>query len=357
LIKFRACLFIILVSFILNSCAQKTAEEVLSPTQAHKKLIKLCKEEYNLNVVTKAFNNTLWIYLPLDKAYLSLGSSKEGPSKSADPYEKLIIKYLDGEFSENTFHLNFDIGLSTSYTDYKGITTKATEEYSAIQQHLLGAINRAYGDVEKKPGSNRYVESVPGDRDFVGQKENATHKALVHSYVKTDLVPDFFVIVIADIFNGIETRMYLHLQDLRRAFTDQGFGEEYIKRLIVDQPIGHAIIVGDTNGEHLNAYDITWPEFLTKQMINRTMLKYTFSAFPPSEDTIEQLTQIAAETIQAYDFNEFNSLQLSNLESNTTKSISKTELQNILITPPRLPGKIHKIKFKIGAPEEDQIVN
>jgi len=345
---------LICVIIILFGCSNASEQDASIPTTAaHQKLIQLCKNDYNLDIVTTAHDNTLWIYLPLDQSFLSITASKDGPSKSPDFEEKHQIHYLDGEFVNDAFQIHYDIRLKKLYTDNKGIDTKYSEEYSTKQRFLLSAITRAYSEIEKEPNSNRYVEKIAGDVDFVGKKKNATHKKLVHSYVKTSAVPDFFVIVIADIEKGIESRMYLYLQDLRRSTHDQGFSEEYVKRAVVMQPVGHEIIIGDKTGSHLETYDLSWVEFLTKQMVYRITLKYTFSSLPPLPDTKQQLIDIAAETIQAYDFDEFHSLNLVDLETNTTDTFSKADLKAIEITPPRPPGKLHKIKLEIGPPEEE----
>jgi len=332
-----------LLLLFLNSCAPKPPQE-LTPTEAHKKFVDLCKNEYNLNVTTKAFENTLWIYLPMDHSYLSLTTSKKGPKKSSEPDEKQKINFLDGQFSDGTFQLRYDIGLSETYTDDRGISTKVSEEYSAKQGFLLSAITRAYAEVEKDPNSDSYVEKVPGDIDFIGAKKNASHKKLVHSYVKTVNVPDFFVIIIADIKLGIETRMYLYLQDLRRAFTDPGFGEEYTKRVIVDQPIGHQIIIGDKKGSHLETYDLSWPEFLSKQMVYRINFKYQRSAFPPSDDTRIELLTIAADTVGAYNFEDFTSIQLQDLNNSTTFKTAKEDLASYRSESSE--GRLIHIKFE-----------
>jgi len=314
-----------LLILFLNSCAPKPPQE-LTPTEAHKKLVDLCKNEYNLDVTTKAFENTLWIYLPMDHSFLSLTTSEKGPIKSSDPDKKQKINFLDGQFSDGAFQMRYDIGLSETYTDDRGIGTRVSEEYTVKQRFLFSAITRAYAEVEKKPYSDQYAEKVPGDTTFMGERKNTTHKKLVHSYVKTANVPDFFVIIIADIKLGIETRTYLYLQDLRRASIDQGFGEEYIKRVIVDQPMGHQIIIGDKKGSHLEAYDLSWPEFLSKQMTYRINFKYQRSAFPPSNDTRLELLTIAADTVAAYDFEDFASIQLHDLDNGTTFSTAREDL-------------------------------
>ncbi len=353
--KIKILIFPIAILVFTASCNVQPSKETRTPTKSRQKLIDLCKNDYNLNIVTKAYDNTLWIYLPLDKSFLSIATSKDGPIKSSDSEEKFGIYFLDGKFSNNAFQIRYDIGLKRSYVDHRGIDYKFSEEYRAKQGFLLNAITRAYSEIEKIPNSNRYGEKITGDRDFLGTKENATHKELVHAYVKTANVPDFLVIIIADIEKGIEMRMYLYLQDYRRAIRDPGFSEEYVKRVIMDQPIGHEIIIGDKAGSHLETYDLSWAEFLTKQMIHRINFKYTQSAFPPYPDALQQLTEIAAETVQGYDFNNFESINFIDLNTERTHALSKEQLQSVEITPPNLPGKLHHLKFEIKSPDSNEM--
>ncbi len=353
----RFTLLILPIAFLLFmvSCAQQPSEEARPPTKSLQKLIDLCKNDYNLDIVTKAYDNTLWIYLPLDKSFLNIAVSENGPTKSSISDEKPGISFLDGEFLDGAFQIRYDIGPKKSYIDDKGITSKFSQEYSKKQRFLLGAINRAYSEIEKEPDSNRYVEKIEGDRDFLDKKRDATRDRFLRSYIKTATVPDFIVIVIADIEKGIELRMYLYLQDFRRGNRDQGFGEEYVKRAVTEQPIGHTAIIGDKTGSHLETYDLSWAEFLTKQMLYRINFKYTQSKFPPYPDALQQLTEIAAETVQGYDFNDFESIQFIDLNTEKTQVLSKEQLQNIEITPPNLPGKLHHLKFEIKPPEDDEM--
>lgn len=332
------------------SCARQFPEETLKPTKARQKLIDLCKNDYNLDIVTKAYDNTLWIYLPLDKSFLSITTSKDGPVISPDSEEKPGINFLDGEFADNAFQIRYDIGLKKIYTNNRGITTKFSAEYATKQRFLLSALTRAYSDIEKKPDSNRYAEKIVGDRDFLDKNKDSIRDRFLRSHVKTANVPDFIVLIIADIEKGIEMRTYLYLQDYRRATQDPGFSEEYVKRAIAEQPIGHEVIIGDKAGSYLKTYDLSWAEFLTRQMLHRVNFKYVHSTFPPYSDALEQLTEIAAETVRGYDFNDFESINFINLNTEKTRALSKEQLQSIEITPPALPGKLHHLKFEIKPP-------
>jgi hypothetical protein len=306
----------LLVLFV-HSCAPKPAR-TLAPSEAEKKLINLCQSERGLGITTMAFARTLWVYLPLEHSYLDITSSKEGPVKSAAPQAKMEIKYLDGAFAGGVFDIRYDIRPGRSYTDSRGINTKVTEEYTAAQQFLFGALTRVYGDTGKGPDNGQAVET-PG-------------------------APEFFVVVIADIEKGIETRMYVYSQDLRRASVDQGFGEEYVRRIVVDQPIGHDVIIGDKNGSHLNAYDLTWPDFLSKQMIYRVTFKYQQSAFPPSADTRSELLRIAADTVAAYDFTDFTSVKLRDLDTGAAFVTPRADLADYASEPSE--GKLIHIRFQ-----------
>lgn len=347
LYNFLLCpkLIILFLLAFIPGCSKAPKKDIpISPAAAHQKFVQLCKDDYNLNIVTKAFEHSLWIYLPLDDSYLSIAASKDGPMKSSAPDEKLNIKFLDGAFTDSTFQIRYDIGLHKSYIDHKGIETRVSEEYSAKQRFLFEAITRAYADVEKLPDSDRHVEEVPGDVTYLDDRKSAAHKKLVQSDVETASVPDFFVMVIADIEKGIETKMYVYLQDLLRATHDQGFGEEYLKRLVVDQPIGHEVIIGDKTGSHLDAYDLTWPEFLTKQMLYRIQYKYQQSAFPPSEDTRSELLNIAADTVGAYGFTDFSSVELHDLSDGSTDVVGREELSAYSSEPSR--GRLIHIRFQ-----------
>jgi hypothetical protein len=280
-------------------------------------------------------------------------ASKQGPVKPSAAQAKPTIKFIDAEFSQNSFQLRYDIALEKSYVGSNGIETQYSEELRAKPGYLLLAVGGAYAEVEKKPGSNGYVEKVAGDVDFMGKRKNAAHKELVHAHVKTEYVPDFFVVVIADIKTGFAMRTYFYLQDLRRATQDPGFIEEYGKRIVSEQPVGHEMIIEDKKGAHLEARDLTWPEFLAKQIVHRANFKYTQSSFPPSPDTRNELLKVVAETVGAYDFKDFDSVTLKDMGKDTVEMVSRSAVAQIDLTPPKPAGTLHHIKFMMGPPPEN----
>ena len=118
-------------------------------------------------------------------------------------------------------------------------------------------------------------------------------------------------------------------------------------------PTGYEAIIDDKTGAYLDTYDLSWGEFLARQMLHRINFKYTQSSTPPSPMTLSQLTEIAAETVQGYDFQDFTAVRFTDLETGKKRSFDQAYLNTLEITPPPPPGKLHHIKFKIGAPEEE----
>ncbi len=130
---------------------------------------------------------------------------------------------------------------------------------------------------------------------------------------------------------------------------DPYFQEEYIKRAVTEQPIGNKDIIDDETGTNLESYNLTWGEFLIKQMLHRINFKYTQSAFPPSEKPYLEILNIADTTTSTYGFNDFTGLQLENLRiEDKTKSIKFIPKKDIAkYVPKKKPsqGRLYTIHF------------
>lgn len=269
-------------------CSPKTKPGALSPSQSHEKLAQILKEENNLDVTMNEFEHTFWIYLPLEENFLQMKAKPQGSINSDQSSVKPGIKFLEGTYHNRNFNLKYDIAPLKSYAKDYGYTSQMSDGYITKQRNILTAIYRAFSDADNPPL--------------------------------------FFIIVIADIVNGLETRITIHYHDLIRANMDQTFLVEYSRRAISEQPTGNKAIIGDRTGEYIDYKDITWPEFLAKQMVFRINYKYQQSAFPPSEDTRSELVTIAAQTVGAYDFTDFDALRLHDLSDDSTYTVTGEEL-------------------------------
>jgi len=299
------CLTFLLCIFIVG-CSQPESIPTRPLTDPLKELIRICDEEHNFNITVTPFDRTVWIYLPLEESFLQIKADAQGSSNSRKSSVSTTIKFLDGEYRDNDFYLTYDIAPSRGYAKKYGYSSEFSEEYITKQRHVLTAITRVFNDSESPPA--------------------------------------FFVIIIADITAGLRARTIVHFGDLKRAYVDPSFHEEYAKRAISEQPVGNMAIVGDRTGASIELSDITWPQFLSKQMVFRINFKYQRSSFPPSENTQMELLNIAADTVAAYDFEDFTSIQLQDLDNNTTTKTTKEDLTSYRSEPSK--GKLIHIKFE-----------
>ncbi len=346
---------VLLTSLILvlgSGCAKKSSrpkDRKRRITTAQQKLIDICKKDYKLNIVTTSYDNTLWIYLPTNKTFIEFKSNKEGPKIVREAKETRTVNFLDGQFENNIFNVQYDISLSRNYGKTFGYSSSTTEKYQKDQRNILTAIFRAYGPIGEPIDRDEYRKKIVKDITDPNPVKNAASVDVDPYMTKTKKAPDFFVVVLADTSLGMETKAFVAFKDIERAMRDPSFQEEYAKRVIIEQPIGHTSIIGDEEGRHLKTYDMTWGNFLIKQIIYRINFKYTRSAFPPSNDAAKEILTIVNQTILSYDFKDFTSARLEDLreeeESESIQVILKEDLPKY--TPKKRPskGRLHTIRF------------
>lgn len=268
----------LLLILLLQSCFKAPAP-IKNFSEANQKFLKICKEEYHLNVLTKKINKTLWIYVPIDDPLFDYKGTKDGPRKSNQGSEKNSLQYFDGRFDNGTFYFEYAVAKTMNYAVDYGYKSMYSEEYQKKQSRISSAIFRAYCDLTD---------------------------------TKTENPPEFFMLVISNIKKGVELTSLFNFEDFKQV--QAGFlpPEEFVKRNVSDIQ-GRESIIGDFEGKHLDYHDITWSEFLTKQALNRIRFKYQQSDFKPGDNTEEEMIAIIAETFQAYHFQDFKSVELNNL--------------------------------------------
>lgn len=277
----KRALAVILI-FLAAGCSKLELPPITTLSAAEKRFNHICQEEYNFTPVTFRLRNTVWIYIPLEKDIFAFKASDQGPSNSTEASKSFAINYLDGSFTDATFRVQYDIGPVKKYAKDPGYTTVYSDQFQERQRAILTAIFRAYGE-------------LPTDKR------------------SPDRAPDFFVLVIADIKTGLETKTIFYFPDFKRAMTDQFFYEEFTRRTVSDDPVGDTAIIGDTAGKHLRPKDIVMGEFLAKQIIFRIRYKFQRSDFPPEGNVNDELLGIIRETAKSYGFTDYRGSVLTNL--------------------------------------------
>lgn len=316
-LKKTSTLVIVCLSLgLLSGCSDLFKAPLYSQTQADEKFLKICKEEFGYDVIAKTAGNTQWIYMPIKESIFILKANKKtAPPPAEENKKKFAVQFLDGRFKDKNFFVEYDIIPATKPPKDNGYGNTYSEEYTKKQNNILTAISRAYVNVEK----------IPGEFEFADPARNEQYKKLINSHIQRQKAPDFFIVVIADITSGIETKGVFYLQDFTRYMTQEMPYEEYAKRYI-SEINGNEAIIGDLKGNHLEYKEISWEEFLTKQILNRITFKYQTSDFPPGDNTPVEISRIVAEATTAYNFNYFSGLKLLDLRTNDTYLFDKSQL-------------------------------
>ncbi len=290
--------------FIAGCGPSPLPEKKIASSEAYTKFLKLAKEDYSLEPVTHWVENTLWIYLPTEESLFDLKAKDPAPPGD-QPVDKETLQFIDGKYEAGQFMITYDVAKVRSYPKDYGYGTSYSEEYQSKQRNIMAALTRAFENAEEKP--------------------------------------EFLILVAADIKKGIELKMAMAYQDLDRASKDQTFMEEYAYRAVLDTPHGDKAIIGDKVGKHLEYKPITWPEFLTKQILYRLQFKYQQSSFPPKDTPEKIITTAAAQTVKAYNFTAYDGIVLKDLASRETKTIDKAAIDAL---PSEPQGRLIEINFR-----------
>jgi len=269
----------------------KVEPPALTLSAAEHNLKKICAEEYQLEITVRPAGKTVRVYLPVKESFFEFkAEEKKNPDQPTDPQDIRAINFFAARFSNRDLVIDFDIRPTRQYPKQSGLSSAYTEKFQADQRDLLTAIVRIYGDVPEQAR------------------------------------PDFFVVIIADILKGLEMRLTFYLPDLMRATVDPSFTEEYSKRVIADEAKGNSTIIGDESGRHLESGDITWQDFLSKQLYSRLRFKYQNSSFPPQDSDVNEILRVVHDTVTAYNFTAFDGVKLRDLSAGKTYDFRKEQL-------------------------------
>ncbi|MFA5059518.1 MAG: hypothetical protein WC676_02720 [Candidatus Omnitrophota bacterium] len=277
--------------FLFVVCAGcSTKEANYLPSQAQQQFLKISSEEYNLSPVLKTAGKTLWVYLPLDQEILSIKAGQNQSTNSAS-VAQFSVQYINGKLDDKNFLFEYDIiPVTRSSANNSSITTVYTEEFTKSYQNILSTIGRVYFNTQQPP--------------------------------------DFIVLVIADIRNGLEVKNTFLLEDFKKYQTQILPYEEYIQRVLTESS-GNPLIKDDKQGDHLGPQDIIWPNFLAQQIVNRIKFKYTQSDFKPQNAPSDEIIKIAAHVIQTYQFEDFLTVELRDLRQEKSYSFGKSLINEI----------------------------
>ncbi|MBF0123547.1 MAG: hypothetical protein HQL21_09145, partial [Candidatus Omnitrophica bacterium] len=265
-------------------------DKTYTPREAEAKLVTFCQKEGNIAITTRMVNQTQWIYLAItDPLFGVKPSSDPGakPERKTTPYALLS---LDSAFNEDRkFSYTYDIVPDVLPADAGTYGMNYNEAYTKKKQIIYQGLQEIFFNVKE-------VDA-----------------------------PQFFVVMIADITQGVATKNTFFLRDLKEFMTGAIYEEYYLREL--NEVIGDKNLIGDRNGRTLSYKPVTWTEFLTEQIKNRIRFKFTQSDFKPQTAPDREIVTIVANALRLYPFQDFTGLYLYNRREKKEQIFTKEQLK------------------------------
>lgn len=237
----------------------------------------VCKKEYGIDVIAKLTGETLWIYVPCEEVF----EKADKPEKFSEDF---VLQQKNNAFQDGMFKLEYIVKAAP------GEGAERTSEYK-YSKAFLQKINNVW----------KVLRRVAFSMDSSKKGE-----------------PKIFCLIAADTKYGFELREMFYYQDLKKVTYDFISWEEYQHRSIQETSIQPAA-VGNATGSYLYYYDVSFQEFLAKQIEHRIKLKFQKPEVSKDADIDKEIINIVKYTLQTYQFKDFTYLEFRNLL--TKKSI------------------------------------
>ena len=278
-------LSLVLIIIFFSGCKLRQEEQLYSKGEAERKFIQICKEDCNKDVITRFVGSTLWIYFPYEHDILNFKANRYAQMS------KFTIAFLKGDFNGEEFYFEYYIMPLPKAEENKGYTYGFIEEVSEDFRNLLSVIYRVYFNAENQP--------------------------------------EFYIVVMADIVNGVEAVYTIYNEDLKKIYNYVVGSEETSKRLLQDIR-GSLEIIQDRVGRHLTYEDMSLGQFLAKQIVHRIRYKFLTENFAlqggTKEKISEEILKIISYCLGTYEFKDFTRVVLKDLSSEAQTSLSRLSL-------------------------------
>jgi hypothetical protein len=263
-----------LSSFLLFLCLISGCSSSTSPSFQKEDIAKavydLCRQEFKLDATVRLVGSTLWIYLPLEDIF-----------KPSDKPEKRIERF---EIIKNQVEFKDDRILESSYMV---LSIPEKEKRQGIKYNT--------GVSEKINGVWNIIRRVLFSMERSGKNE-----------------PQFISFITADVKNGYELTelsYYLDLKKISYGFISSG---EYQHRSPQDMNMSPEII-NDIKARHIDFTDISFKEFIRRQIENRVRMKFQKPEVQKNADIDKEIMRIVSTTLKTYNFNDFSEAEFRNL--------------------------------------------
>jgi len=251
-------------------CSSST-EPTFQKDKIDRAITDICKKEYGIDIKVTLTGSTLWVYFPTK----DIVEETDKPEKTISIFSS---EFTQIEPKETEFKIDYII--------------KPIEPKEELQKYRS---NKQVGEKINKIWS--VLRRVVFSMDKASQKE-----------------PQFYSVISADIKNGFEIEELAYYLDLKKFSYGLMSVTEYQHRSVQEIKINPEII-GDKEGKHLIPRDITMGEFIAAQIKHRMKLRFQKPEAARNIDIDKEVLNIAVYTIKAYNYSDFDELEINNLFS------------------------------------------
>lgn len=255
------------------------------------------KSDTNLDVVTRVEGKTLYIYLPTKEKIYEV---KRDPFPSPDVFLGPTLVFAGVKHEKSEFTIEY------TYETFKSETRQ--------RQYMKG--------FDKAP------------TEYASRLVRVSLYDLTQALSSSDDRFTFFVLIIADIKEGIEISYMLHERDLKKWLTlGQGFE---LHKSIITNANGSKSIINDTLGKHIDYKDINMADFLCDRIylaLVRDLDEELKKQHPEIPWSNKDFTEISAailkkfnEITHSYDFLAFRNVIIKDVYTHKEKVTSFSEL-------------------------------
>lgn len=239
----------------------------------------ISKKEYGIDVKTKLFGHTLWVYLPVEDLLSKKDKVETFP-------ERFQIKENNSELKGPVLKVGYSI---------EAIPEKQVPQEYGYDKKAMEKINNTWKVLR------RVLFSMERSRESE---------------------PQFCCIVIADIKNGIVSKELFYYPDLKKVSYGYISWDEYQHRTVSESYLSPEVF-GDKEGSFLVYREITFKEFIPKQIMHRVKLKFQKPEVENNADIDKEMRKIAEHTLKTYNFSDFSTLELDNLISESKTILNR----------------------------------
>jgi len=255
-----------------------------SKSEVEKAIPRILSAEYKEDAVVRLSGSTLWMYLPLEDIF----EKAEKPEKFL---EKFIIEQNNVKFRADQVRCAYLIKTvperekSQEYVFNKKAQEKISNAIQVLRRVIL-SMNRRERDEMR-----------------------------------------FFILVAADIKNGLELTETIYAQDLIKVTYGFISPDEYRHRVSINSVLSLSV-VGDKAGKHIEYKDMTLREFIARQIAHRVTLKFQKPEVEQNVDVDKEVARIVSETLNIYKMRNISRAWLDNLFTKSKVELTHSQIYN-----------------------------